>query len=264
MSSRYTLKPVRVVCNMEIAKDTYLLEVKPLLYLRERPQPLNFFMIWIPRIDEIPLSIADFDEGRLRFLYKVKGDGTMALTKHCKDMIIGIKGPLGKGIGIKPAPNTRWLVVAGGIGIAPIPYLIRTYKNYGINVDLLWGVKTADEIFNIYEFFPDTKGSKTIIVTEDCRYENGYCGTVIDVLKHIEPKNYDGVIAVGPKGMLKAICLELHKLNPYIGLETLVKCGMGICGSCYVKALDKLLCTDGPVFRCSEVLEHLKASDTNC
>lgn len=263
MVCRYGIRPARVTLNIEIAKDTYLLEVEPFLQLYEKLNPFNFFMIWIPRVDEIPLSVADFDGKRLRFLYKVKGIGTEALTEYRKDMIIGIKGPLGKGFHIEQIPNTRWLAIAGGIGIAPIPYFIKIWKGYGVDVDILWGVRTADEIFNINEFFQDVKGSRVIITTEDCRYTDGYCGTVMDILKNIDVKNYDGLIAVGPNNMLKAICLELCKLDPYIALETLVKCGIGICGSCYIEASDKLLCIDGPVFRCSEVMNYIRSSCTN-
>ncbi len=262
MVGKYSVRPAKVVSNIEIAKDIYILELEP-LHLHEIPQPFNFFMIWVPRVDEIPLCIADFDGRKLKFLYKIRGDGTKALAKHYKDMMVGIKGPLGKGVNIRPTLNSKWLVIAGGIGIAPIPYLIKTWKNYGINIDLLWGVKTMDEIFNIYNFFPSSVGSKIILATEDCRYKNGYCGTVVDALRCIDVKEYNGIIAIGPNSMLKIICLELYELNPYIALETMVKCGMGICGSCYIKASDKLLCTDGPVFSCSEVIEHLRSSNIN-
>lgn len=268
MIDGHTVKPARVISNVEIAKDIYLLELESLHYLHEIPQPFQFFMIWIPRVDEIPLSVADFSENRLRFLYKVKGDGTKTLAKYYNEgMVLGVKGPLGKGINrVRYTSNVKWLAIAGGIGVAPIPYMIKVYRRYGVHVDLLWGVKTSDEVFNIHNLFPGTEGGKVIITTEDCRYENGYCGTVVDAIKHIDLENYDDVIAVGPRDMLKTICLELYKfkLDPYVGLETLVKCGMGICGSCYVKASDKLLCIEGPVFRCSEVLDHLKTNSAIC
>lgn len=260
MVSKYSVRPAKVVSNIEIAKDIYMLELEP-LHLYEMPQPFNFFMIWVPRVDEIPLSIADFDGKKLKFLYKIKGDGTKALAKYRKDMTVGIKGPLGRGINIKLTLNNRWLVIAGGIGIAPVPYLIRIWRKYGANIDLLWGVKTVDEIFNIHEFFPSTMESRIIIATEDCRYRNGYCGTVVDILKHVNVKEYNSIIAVGPNSMLKVICLELYELNPYIALETMVKCGMGICGSCYIRASNKLLCIDGPLFSCSEVIEYLRSNN---
>jgi dihydroorotate dehydrogenase electron transfer subunit len=258
----YIMKAIKVLSNVKLAKDTYMLEGMFLSNIHEKPNPFSFFMVWIPRVDEIPLSIADFDEGKIRFLYKIKGEGTKALSDH-KESIIGVRGPFGKGIKIKPAIGSRWLIIAGGIGIAPIPYLVKTWKTYEAQFDILWGVKTVEEIFDIKTFFPYMERSRIIITTEDCHYKNGYCGLITDVLKHMNVKDYDGIIAVGPNSMLKTICLDLYEMNPYISLETIVKCGIGICGSCYIKSSDKLLCIDGPIFRCSEVIEYLRTNSLN-
>jgi dihydroorotate dehydrogenase electron transfer subunit len=75
---------------------------------------------------------------------------------------------------------------------------------------------------------------------------------------------YDTIIGIGPKAMLREMCRVAKELGVvdrvWVSIETTVKCGMGICGSCCLRPLPKLLCRDGPLFRCIEVEEFLSRS----
>ncbi|MEM0371353.1 MAG: hypothetical protein QXY23_02085 [Ignisphaera sp.] len=95
------------------------------------------------------------------------------------------------------------------------------------------------------------------MATEDCSY--GFCGTALERLKNIPLEDYDIILAVGPQPMLKGVCEYIRNTNleAYVALETMVKCGIGLCGSCFIRSSNKLLCIDGPVFRCDEVIQHL-------
>lgn len=249
-----SVNPAKVLEVKRVAKDVYYILVEPLHGIYE-VKPFNFFMVWVPRIDEIPLSIAYVKNSFLAFLFKVRGSGTKTLSDIAPRQFIGLKGPLGRGFTVHD-DSKNILVIAGGIGIAPIPLFIEMsrYKK----LDVIWGAKSSDELFNLNELFPDISGRYSLIIaTEDCSY--GVCGTVLEALKTVDIDVYDVIISVGPTLMLQRICEYLNSERAYVALETMVKCGIGICGSCYIKSSSKLLCSEGPVFKCHEVNEHLRA-----
>jgi len=257
---RFFFRPFKVLENMQIAPNTYLLITEPGNTLNNvNVKPFNFFNIWVPRVDEIPLSIAYEDGKRLFFLYKLKGLGTKTLAQQRVGSFIGIKGPLGRGF--EPQEGEKWLAVVGGIGVAPIPMLIRRAFEVGAKIDVFWGVRSSSEFFDIGGIFGlPNRAWRMVRVSEDC--VEGFCGLVTDAIKGIDLDKYDVVIAVGPQEMLKAFCRQYgeDRENAYISLETIVKCGMGICGSCYVLGSEKLLCVDGPVFKCTEVMKHFESA----
>ncbi|MEM1526242.1 MAG: hypothetical protein QW775_00370 [Ignisphaera sp.] len=249
-----SVNPAKVLEVKRVAKDVYYILVEP-LYGIDDVQPFNFFMVWVPRVDEIPLSIAYFKNNFFAFLFKVKGLGTKTLSDIVLGQFIGLKGPLGRGFTVHD-DSKNILVIAGGIGIAPIPLFIGMSRFK--KLDVIWGAKSSDELFNLNELFPDISGRYSLIIaTEDCSY--GVCGTVLEALKTVDLDAYDVMVAVGPTLMLRKICEYLNSEKAYVALETMVKCGIGVCGSCYIKSSSKLLCRDGPVFKCDEVNEHLRA-----
>lgn len=250
-----SIKPVKVVEIIRLAEDTYLLKTKLLTHINQ-VSPFNFFMVWVPQVDEMPLSIAFKENNILYFLFKVVGQGTESLSRLDKGQIIGLKGPLGKSFVVNDQ-SKNVLIIAGGIGIAPIPFFIHRSKCK--NIDLIWGVKRKEELFNLDQIAKDIRERyRLIIATEDCSH--GFCGTVVDVVKSMVLEEYDIVIAVGPDPMLKNLCNYMQNKNveAYVALNTIVKCGIGICGSCFIRSTSKLLCLDGPVFRCNEVMTHLR------
>ncbi|MEM0026642.1 MAG: dihydroorotate dehydrogenase [Ignisphaera sp.] len=254
---RYLIKPARVVENESISSSMYLLRIELINHSVEI-EPFNFFNIWIPRVDEIPLSIAYVSNKSLFFIYRIRGVGTKALSQLKPGEFVGIKGPLGKGF--KPSNNRRWLVVAGGVGIAPVPFLLSFAAKTNTKIDVIWGVKKSDEFFDLSDIFGLEKGGWRLIkVSEDC--QEGLCGTALSVLNSVSINDYDVVLAIGSQQMLLSFCRMFEdRDNVYVSLENMVKCGIGVCGSCYVKGSHKLLCVDGPVFKCSEVVEHLESA----
>lgn len=248
------MKAARVIMVKRLAKDTYSIRVEPLNSIIERVDPFNFFMVWIPRIDELPLCVADADDATYTFVFKVKGSGTRALSGLAPNQFIGLKGPIGRGFLIDDSTK-KVLVIAGGIGIAPVPLFIK--RSRCKRIDVIWGVRSEDELFNLDNIFPEITGKYTLtITTEDCSC--GVCGTVLDALNGVDLDYYDSVVAIGPKLMIQRLCEYIASDKVYVALETMVKCGIGACGSCYIKSSTKLLCVEGPVFRCGEVREHLK------
>lgn len=248
-------KPARKKAVKQLSSRYYLVNFELLEPLSRRPRPLQFINIWIPGVDEVPMSIALYNgEESLSVIFKVVGEGTKALRDVSG--YFGIKGPLGKGldfVGLK-----RALFVAGGTGIAPLPYTVEYASLEGVVVDLVWGVRSSDMLFNIRDLAP--RLGEVYYATEDCG--TGFCGTATQLalkLVRENPSKWDMVISVGPNSMLRELCREVRELVELrISLESIVKCGLGACGSCTLKPTPKLLCLDGPVFSCSEVIEYLE------
>ncbi|HID80747.1 MAG TPA: hypothetical protein EYP48_03405 [Ignisphaera sp.] len=251
------MKPARIVLNEPIAEDLYLLEIELVEPIDKEPKPFQFASLWIPRVKEIPLSIsyAELERSRFRFIYKLRGRGTRALSETLSGSFLGVKIPLGRGIDLRELRGKKLLVVCGGVGIAPLPYLVRVCSENGYEVHVVCGFRTRQGVPPIDLVFPISPHS-VHIATEDCSV--GYCGDALTLAKKVsKSENFDDLIFVGPSSMLKKACEEFRDVDPMISLETLVRCGLGLCGSCYIRGSTKLLCVDGPVFRCSEVSEYL-------
>lgn len=251
--SKHSVIPARVCINSVLSHRFRVIRVRPLT-LSNVPKPAQFFMVWIPGVDEVPLSVADYDadEG-LTFIYEVRGSGTRRLSDLNPGSFIGLKGPLGKPLEV--AEGSSVLLVVGGSGVAPAPYITKYLASKGHRFEVVWGVKKKSELFNLGSFMSGVEYLH--VATEDCSV--GYCGLASELAERLLEKNrYDLVVGVGSKGMLRTLCRATGETATYVVLESMVKCGIGLCGSCYLPPTGKLLCVDGPVFRCEEVIEYLE------
>jgi len=206
-----------------------------------------------------PLSIHKIAESKqVYLLFKVIGKGTAWLSLRRKGERLDILGPLGHGFYISPA-SKKLLLVAGGIGIAPLTFLAQQALGQEKSVTLLLGAHTKDELYP-QKFLPD--GIKTIITTEDGSY--GEEGNVTDILTGYV--NWaDQIYACGPLAMYNTIAAERqkwpNKKSVQVSLEIRMGCGIGACFSCSIKTKNgmKRVCLDGPVFNLDDViLEEVK------
>jgi dihydroorotate dehydrogenase electron transfer subunit len=191
-------------------------------------------------------------------LFKVIGKGTTWLSLRRKGEKLDILGPLGRGFYISPA-SKKLLLVAGGIGIAPLTFLAQQALDQKKSVTLLLGSHTKDELYP-QKLLPD--GIKTIITTEDGSY--GEEGKVTDIMSGYV--NWaDQIYACGPLAMYGTIAGERqqwqNKKPVQVSLEIRMGCGIGACFSCSIKTKNgmKRVCLDGPVFNLDDViLEEVK------
>ncbi len=248
-----SFRSAKVVSVEELSEGIYRMKLKLMDDLGVEPQPFQFFMVWVPRVKEVPMSISDYVDGSLAILFRVRGRGTEALSKARG--FIGVRGPYGRGLSIRR--GERMLVIAGGVGIAPVPYLVRTALRTRSSVDVLWGVRKACEVIDGGKLFQGVKPSSFYVATEDCSTD--YCGTAIEVaLKALGSGSWDRVILVGPREMLREGCRRFMDIDPLVALESIVKCGIGLCGTCSLKPMPKLLCMDGPLYKCSQAVDYLE------
>jgi len=200
-----------------------------------------------------PFSIHKSRDRRIEILYKVVGRGTKFLSEEKRGRRIDILGPLGQGFK-KKADFKRTILVAGGIGVAPLYFLAE--KLAGNNVLVLLGTETKEKILCLEDF--RNLSIKVEIATEDG--SQGYKGLVSDLLLHFLQKSpqVNLICACGPIPMLKKIAqLSLrYKIPCRVSLEQMMGCGIGACLGCIIKGQDGYLrvCRDGPVFDAQQIL----------
>lgn len=250
---------IRPILAIEkIAKDTFQLDLELELEELEAIKPGQFIHIRVRQGSEFmlrrPISVADVDleAKKLIVIFKVFGEGTKVLSHLKTGDLIDIMVPLGNPYPIENLEIDRALLIGGGVGVPPLYYLAKSLVQKGIEVTTIIGFQSQEEIFYQKEF--ESLGN-VYVTTDDGSY--GRQGYVTDVLKH-EKLNFDYYFSCGPEPMLRNVKKYLHYFPGYISLEERMGCGIGACYACVVKSADgkeyKKICTDGPVFKASEVM----------
>ena len=231
-----------IIENREVAKDTYLLILDGFL----EAQPGQYCSLSIPGFFlRRPLGIVANDGKRLSFLYKVVGEGTLALSRMKKGEKLDVFGPLGHGFEDRKNDS---LLVSAGLGIAPILFLARTMKQEGKIFHLVCCFNSKSDI-PLMEELKSLDPSITIVTLDG---SVGIKGIFKDGLKDGESRKM--CYCCGPLPFMKAC--EEHFSDGYLSLECRMGCGYGICNGCTILSKDgkrKKICKDGPVFAFKEV-----------
>jgi dihydroorotate dehydrogenase electron transfer subunit len=207
---------------------------------RHKVEPGQFFMVWLPGVDEIPMS-ASYCEGRKGITVKEIGPATKALCNLRSGDKIGVRGPYGQGYTLH---DGKILVVGGGTGMASLLPAVEAIGDRS-RVDVAIGARNVSELL----FVDRAKAASDNVRTSTDDGTDGLKGTAVDLVADmVSKKRYDFVLACGPEKMLFYLLalLQRHSIRCELSLERYMKCGAGLCGSC---ALDqKRVCVDGPVF----------------
>ncbi len=204
------------------------------------------------------------DNGDIALLYAVweGGRGTNWLSRRRAGEKIELLGPLGNGFSVSPDAR-RLLLVAGGMGVAPLCFLADTAVRQKKAVTLLMGACSAEHLL------PDAPPAQEpladgippvdvniIKITEDG--SEGFKGLATDLIKnHIDQA--DQVFACGPAGMYRTMAALSEKFpklkSAQVSLETRMACGLGTCYGCTIKTRHGLaqVCRDGPVFALEDI-----------
>ena len=243
----------------KVAKDIYRLSfTSP--YIAKRSSPGHFLHVRIAHtILRRPFSINKVEGNDVFILFKVRGRGTHILSEYEKGDSLDILGPLGNSFTIEK--NIFPILVAGGIGIAPLLYLAQRLNRDGKRKNKGWlflGVKRKDEVILRSEFVK--LGFRVFIATQDGSV--GFRGVVTELLerelKYFQFSTLPKIYACGPKDMvynLREILKEYPSVEGEVSWEQFMGCGLGICLGCVVatKKGYKKLCTEGPVFSIRDV-----------
>lgn len=198
-----------------------------------------------------PLSIHQQEGDKIALLFNVVGKGTQWLSECQPGDELDLLGPLGNGFTMHP-DSKNLLLVAGGIGIAPLVFLAQQALNQGQAVNLLLGAATASQLYPKRLLPPKVN---LITTTEDG--SAGKKGMITDYLPDFTGVA-DQIFACGPLAMYQTMARmpELSNKPIQISLEVRMGCGLGVCYGCTVKTKSGLrqVCQDGPIFDLDNIL----------
>ena len=208
--------------------------------------PGQFAMVWVPGVNELPMSVMITEEkDKAAFTIRKYGEASTALYNTKVGDLIGVRGPYGNSFNIKEG---KLLLIGGGTGLVPLMRLMKSFKESD-DITLIMGAKTKTEVF--FEEFAtkllNNKKHQIIVATEDGSY--GEKGLVTDVMNNLcNSTKFDAIYTCGPELMMSKVVQIATSKEMFVqaSLERMMKCGVGICGSCCVN--DDLVCRDGTVF----------------
>lgn len=207
----------------------------------EKIIPGQFYMIWIPGVDEIPMSVSQISKNTKAITFRNIGDATESLFKLKPRSKIGIRGPYGNGFTIQ---GKHLLFVGGGTGVAMLAPAVEHARKQNIQSTVIIGVKTKNEIF--FEDRLKKCGAKVFISTDDG--SKGYRGVASDLAKELLKKEkIDSVLTCGPEHMMKTLLQTCKSISFQASLERYMKCALGLCGQCCV-GNGVRVCVEGPIF----------------
>lgn len=242
-----------------------LLTLQPLTVITA-PEPGQFYMVQAgsghdPLLKR-PFSIYSIGQNRLGFLYRVRGKGTLSLSRLGYGDTLQVIGPLGNSY---PEPSGDFIVVAGGIGIASLIPLMRKYEKRAY---LFYGAMKSGELVMLEDA---AELSRELFITTDDG-SRGQKGLITDAVKSFLGSREGGmqVYACGPAPMLKALSefTLAAGIVCHASLEEHMACGIGACLGCMVKVRRQRIeaggrsggweyrrvCKEGPVFDVADVI----------
>jgi len=254
-------QPHRVRQVVKETPDTFTLTLEPPDGVPVSPfRPGQFSMLWVFGVGELPISISGDPALSDRLVYTVRsvGKATNAFVSGEVGDHVGVRGPFGTGWPVEAARGRDVILVAGGIGLAPlrpvIYEILHNRKEYGRLV-VLYGVRSPLDLLYRKELTswarqPDTQ----ILVTVDYGGLNchGHVGVVTTLFKYarLHPARWVAMVC-GPEIMMRFVTRELEtrglaRSDIYLSMERNMKCAVGFCGHCQYGP--HFICKDGPVF----------------
>ncbi|MCX7721880.1 MAG: FAD/NAD(P)-binding protein [Verrucomicrobiae bacterium] len=265
------VQPWRVRRLVRETADTFTLELQPQASSGQmRFKPGQFNMLYVFGVGEIPISISG-DPAQPRMLLHTTrevGAVTRAMRQLRPGAVVGVRGPFGTAWPIEECEGADVVIVAGGIGLAPLRpalYQILARRDLYGRVVLLYGARTPADILYRRELERwRARFDLEVYATVD-RAMSGWRGNVGVVTALIPRAPFDPSSAValvcGPEVMMRFAVQELLKrgVQPgaiYISMERNMKCGIGLCGHCQLGPA--FVCKDGSVMRYDKLADWLQ------
>jgi NAD(P)H-flavin reductase len=239
-----------------------------------RFKPGQFNMLYAFGIGEVPISISGDPAAMDQIVHTIRAVGPVsdALSKLEHNALVGIRGPFGSSWPVEEAAGGDVLVVAGGIGLAPLRpalyHLIAERERYG-RVAFLYGARSPDDLLyrpeiEIWKQRPDLQ----VRVTVDRAGEDwtGDVGVVTMLLPKLNVRPATTIAMVcGPEVMIRFTAAALENLGVaperiFVSLERNMKCAVGSCGHCQFGP--HFVCKDGPIFRFDQVKHIMSIRET--
>jgi NAD(P)H-flavin reductase len=254
-------QPYRILQRRQETSDTFTLELAPADSSDGMPFAAGQFnMLYVFGIGEIPISISGdpAQPNIVRHTTRMVGTVTKAMYQLKRGDQIGVRGPYGSHWPIAAAAGNDVVLVAGGLGLAPLRpalyQLLAHREQYG-KVVLLYGTRTPADMLYRHELAHwRARFDVEVLITVDraIRQWRGEVGVVTRLIPRapFDPRNTVALVC-GPEVMMRHTIQELQRrgVEPeriYLSLERNMKCAIGLCGHCQLGPV--FVCKDGPVF----------------
>ena len=223
-------------------------------------RPGQFSMLWVFGVGELPISISGNPAEHKQLVYTVRsvGQATNALVTQRVGAGVGVRGPYGTGWPMDAARGRDVIVVAGGIGLAPLRpviYEVLHHREDFGRLVVLYGARSPRDLLYRQELAAWARQRETqVLVTVDYGGMSwrGHVGVVTTLFKYARLKPAQSVAMVcGPEIMMRFVSRELmtfglSRNDIYLSMERNMKCAVGFCGHCQYGP--HFICKDGPVF----------------
>lgn len=260
--------PYRVQRVRQDTYDTFTLELQSAAAANDfQFSAGQFNMLYVFGVGEVPISISGDPAKPATLIHTTRAVGTVtkAMRKLKRGEVLGVRGPFGTQWPVAAAAGNDAVIVAGGIGLAPLRpalYALLAQREKFGKVVLLYGTRTPSDILFRRELESwRSRLDLEVYVTVDRATGNwrGNVGVVTTLIAKapFDPRNALAMVC-GPEIMMRFTVLELQKRGVaaesiYLSLERNMKCAVGFCGHCQYGP--KFICKDGPVFRYDHIKE---------
>ncbi len=269
-SPSWTPEPWRVIRVREDNAEVVTLEVEPQKKSYERTaQPGQFYMLYVFGIGEIPISLSSIGAQTLQFTVRRVGAVSEALARLKVGGILGLRGPFGVPWPLD-APRKELLLIAGGVGLAPLKPVIEKAleeRNRWTALHVLYGTRDPSHILFAGEAqLWQQRGLNMLVTVDSARV--GWTGPVGVVTKLLDQIQWQAeatqALICGPEIMMRFSADKLLQagLSPeqiYLSMERNMKCALGFCGHCQYGS--HFICKDGPVLRYDRIAGYLRIKE---
>lgn len=250
--------PFRVAAREQNIADTWTLTLEPLSGEGPEIAPGQFMMVYVFGIGEVPISVSGppFRAGAVVLTVRAVGAVSRGICAAEPGTVLGLRGPFGNAWPIDAAAGGDVVVVAGGIGLAPLrPVVLRALErrdNYR-NVSVLYGARTPGDLLYTEEL-EEWRDAIDVAVTVDAA-SAGWAGRVGVVPQLVTDAAFrpeaTTAFVCGPEIMMRYAAVALLERGVaaeriQISMERHMDCGVGLCGHCQLGPT--LICRDGPVY----------------
>ncbi len=236
-------------------------------------QPGEFNMLYAFGLGDVAISISGDPRNRGTVTHTLRAVGavTRALAKLKPGDSIGLRGPFGRGWPLQAAHGKQLVLIAGGIGLAPLRPVIYHFMQHATDYEsayLLYGTRQPEDILFQQELVawsgqPGFRYEVTVDYADDSW--QGHVGVITPRVAKIplQPNNAVAMLC-GPEVMLRYSVEQLlqrgmHASDIFVSMERNMKCAVGLCGHCQYGP--HFICKDGPVFALSDIAHWFGRSE---
>ena len=235
-------------------------------------RPGQFNMLYVHGVGEVPISISGDPAEPERLVHTIRAVGhvTCVMDRLVEGCVLGVRGPYGSAWPVDELKGRDVLVIAGGLGLAPLrPAILRLLAqraDYG-RVTVLYGARTpADLLFRDELARWRGRFDLRLEATVDRAGRDWYgpVGVVPRLIDGVPLGHDDAVLICGPEIMMRFVARELEQRGVardriWISMERSMKCGVGLCGHCQLAG--SFVCKDGPVYRFDRIAPYLQVKE---